>query len=313
MGTFRTAVSTTDSDYAMAFLSDMYSGVEMDPHPERFALDLSAAGDERFAILHEEWTSSGRFRMEPQPIVIVVEVTDGAWDCSIGRTPVDTTRPSLFPPVPAAALWRDSFAVNGTQLDAREIDAFAAEHFATPGLRVAFSGSAPVSMSLQRSWEATTAFVRDSVVAQDELLSNRLIRDRAFEVLISCLLVAFPNNTLDLTPGRDGLRATPAAVRRAIAFMEENLSEPLRLEDIARAARLSSRGLQDAFARILGTSPTRYLRSLRLEAARTDLRAAGPGDTVATIAHRWGFAHVPRFAAAYREAFGENPGETLRG
>lgn len=313
MGTFRTALSTTDSDYAMAVLNDMYSGVEMDPHPEKFALDLSAVGDERFAILHEEWASSGRFQMEPQPIVIVVEVTHGAWDCSVGRSQVDTTRPSLFPPVPAVASWKDSFTVNGTQLDARQIDDFAAEHFATPGLRVKFDGSAPVSIQLQRSWEATTAFVRNSVVAEDELLGNRLIRDRAFEVLISCLLITFPNNTLDLPLGRDGVRATPAAVRRAIAFMEEHLSEPQRLEDIARAARLSPRGLQDAFVRILGTSPTRYLRSLRLEAARTDLRAAMPGDSVASIAHRWGFAHVPRFAAAYREAFGENPGETLRG
>ncbi|MEN2741705.1 AraC family transcriptional regulator [Microbacterium sp. X-17] len=313
MGTFRTAVSTTDSEYAMAVLNDMYSGVEMEPHPEKFGLDLSAVGDERFAILHEQWTSSGRFQMEPQPIVIVVEVTEGAWDCSIGRTPVDTTRPSLFPAAAADASWQDSFTVNGTQLDARQINTFAADHFATPGLRVAFTGSAPVSMSLQRSWEATTAFVRDNVVTEEALLSNDLIRDRAFEILISCLLVTFPNNTLDLPAGHDGARALPAAVRRAIGYMEEHLSEPIRLEDLAGAARLSPRGLQDVFLRILGTSPTRYLRGLRMEAARADLRAAKPGDTVATIAHRWGFVHVPRFAAAYRDAFGENPSETLRG
>lgn len=48
-----------------------------------------------------------------------------------------------------------------------------------------------------------------------------------------------------------------------------------------------------------------------MEAARADLRAANPGDTVATVG-RSGFVHVPRLAAAYRNAFDENPSETLR-
>jgi AraC-like DNA-binding protein len=34
--------------------------------------------------------------------------------------------------------------------------------------------------------------------------------------------------------------------------------------------------------------------------------------TVAAVAHRWGFAHLGRFASAYRCRFGEPPSDTLR-
>ncbi|MFC6258767.1 hypothetical protein ACFP5Z_17115 [Kocuria oceani] len=34
---------------------------------------------------------------------------------------------------------------------------------------------------------------------------------------------------------------------------------------------------------------------------------------MAEVAGRWGFTHRGRFAAAYRERFGENPAATLRG
>ena len=52
----------------------------------------------------------------------------------------------------------------------------------------------------------------------------------------------------------------------------------------------------------------------RLAAAHQDLLDADPagGASVAEIAHRWGFAHLARFAERYRQAYGEKPSETLR-
>jgi transcriptional regulator GlxA family with amidase domain len=73
--------------------------------------------------------------------------------------------------------------------------------------------------------------------------------------------------------------------------------------------------VQLAFRRHLDTTPTAYLRQVRLDAARIELLAAAPEDrvTVTEVAYRWGFCSPSRFAERYRAAFGTTPSETLRG
>ena len=52
---------------------------------------------------------------------------------------------------------------------------------------------------------------------------------------------------------------------------------------------------------------------MRLSRVHDELRNADPTRvTVAAAAHRWGFAHLGRFASAYREKYGVAPSETLR-
>ncbi|MDV6247997.1 helix-turn-helix transcriptional regulator [Rhodococcus opacus] len=66
--------------------------------------------------------------------------------------------------------------------------------------------------------------------------------------------------------------------------------------------------------RSLGITPMAYLRQVRLARAHEDLATTDPaqGRSVRDIAYKWGFNHVPRFAAAYRERYGVLPSETLR-
>lgn len=101
------------------------------------------------------------------------------------------------------------------------------------------------------------------------------------------------------------------AVGRAIERMHEDARSGLTVEDLAAAAGLSARGLQSAFARELGTTPTRYLRSLRLDGAHRELEA-GEATSIAAVARNWQFQHLGRFAMSYSERFDERPSETLR-
>ena len=72
------------------------------------------------------------------------------------------------------------------------------------------------------------------------------------------------------------------------------------------------RALQAGFQRDLGTPPMTYLRQVRLRRAREALRAADRGaTTVRSVAAQFGILHMGRFAAAYRETFGEPPSDTL--
>lgn len=104
----------------------------------------------------------------------------------------------------------------------------------------------------------------------------------------------------------------PRHVRRAIDFMKANLHESMTLHDIALAANVGTRTLQEGFKRFKMTTPMAYLQYLRLDAVHRDLTQAQPGRTVSDIAVTWGFTHLSRFAAEYRRRFGESPSETLR-
>jgi AraC-like DNA-binding protein len=109
-------------------------------------------------------------------------------------------------------------------------------------------------------------------------------------------------------------QSTHRAVRIACDFIDRNLADPITVDDIARAAGVSVRTLQNLFAQQLGQTPTSYLKHERLDRARSDLADApeGSGITVTDTALRWGFTHLGRFATAYRSRFGESPSQTLR-
>ena len=103
-------------------------------------------------------------------------------------------------------------------------------------------------------------------------------------------------------------------VRLACQFMRAHAHLDIGLDDIARAASLSNRGLQHAFKRQLDTTPLAYLRAVRLTRAHDELLATPPGPrmTVNEIARRWHFSHHSRFAALYRETYGHYPAEAMR-
>jgi AraC-like DNA-binding protein len=107
--------------------------------------------------------------------------------------------------------------------------------------------------------------------------------------------------------------ARPAAVRAATDLMEAGPHLPWTTATLASRCHVGARALQKGFQHHLGVSPMAYLRGVRLRRAHEDLRAGCPASTTVTaIAHRWGFAHLSRFATAYRDAYGELPARTLR-
>jgi AraC-like DNA-binding protein len=109
-------------------------------------------------------------------------------------------------------------------------------------------------------------------------------------------------------------RVLPAAwarVRMAEEIMRAGSDEPLSMTAVAREVGVGLRSLQLAFLDVRAMGPRDVLMQMRLERARERLLAAGPSDTVTNIAMDCGFAHLGRFPAAYRIAFGELPTETL--
>ena len=171
----------------------------------------------------------------------------------------------------------------------------------------------PVSRQAASNLQRAVAHVRESVFAAPEARSA-LVLSSASLYLAAHVLEAFPNTAVSAPTVSDRRDADPGTLRRAISFIESHPDIDMALADIAAAACVTPRALQLAFRRHLDTTPMAYLRRVRLDRARDDLRAATPGDgvTVTKIADRWGFAKPGRFAELYRAAYGETPNQTLR-
>ena len=175
------------------------------------------------------------------------------------------------------------------------------------GLR--FIGHRPVSPQAAALWLNTFAYVRDLAGAAVE----PLVTGNAARLLAAAALAAFPSTARRDPSASDRRDAHPAALRRAVAFIDDNAGRDICAAEIAAAAHVTVRTLQLAFRRHLDTTPTMHLRRVRLDHVHRALVSADPAvTTVAAVAARWGFAHHSRFAAQYREAYGRSPSRTLR-
>ncbi|MBY3173820.1 AraC family transcriptional regulator [Rhizobium leguminosarum] len=104
----------------------------------------------------------------------------------------------------------------------------------------------------------------------------------------------------------------PRHVKWAIDFMQEHITEPISLNDIALAAKVSVRTLQQGFRQFRQTTPMSYLQDLRMAAAHRDLLESDARQAIADVALKWGFMHPGRFAAEYRKRFGQLPSQALK-
>jgi AraC-like DNA-binding protein len=110
---------------------------------------------------------------------------------------------------------------------------------------------------------------------------------------------------------REPCGAAPRHVKWAENFIRAEAAKAPTIAEIANEAGVSVRALSDAFRRFRNTTPGAFLREQRLQGVRDALLAAGPGETVASIASCWGYVNFGMFARAYQQRFGELPSKTL--
>lgn len=162
----------------------------------------------------------------------------------------------------------------------------------------------------QLSWWSYVALLLDEL-SQAEARGASASVAHLETLLIVKLLETQPSNYSDQLQPQQA-RIAPQHVRRVEHFIADNAGRPITLEELVDVSGVSARALFDGFRRFRGLSPMAYARSIRLERVRRDLLNAQEGETVTTIACRWGFFQFGRFAGQYRQAYGELPSETLR-
>ena len=118
-----------------------------------------------------------------------------------------------------------------------------------------------------------------------------------------------PNGDDDLA--RHARHVLPAGLVHLLDWLNGRLDEPIELETLAAVAGVRPRTLEAHFRLYLGTTPSGWVRRTRLARARQQLLAANDEITVTGVAVAHGFSQLGRFAAQYRQQFGELPSETL--
>jgi AraC-like DNA-binding protein len=167
------------------------------------------------------------------------------------------------------------------------------------------------SPSARAQWSAVTRYVDDLLTSPDAALSPLVVTSAA-RLLAATALTVFPSTALGPLAPRDRRDASTATVRRASVFIDEHAARDITVPEIAAAACVTVRALQLAFRRELDTTPTAYLRTVRLARAHRELVDADLSqETVTAVAYRWGFSSASRFSAYYRETYGVSPKQTL--
>jgi AraC-like DNA-binding protein len=177
---------------------------------------------------------------------------------------------------------------------------------------IPFEASLPLNGAAAQSWVRLLLMVQRQLDYPDGVIAHSVVSVPLVESLLHGFLLVADH------PYRDALAAPvepgrPAAVRDAMDIIEAGAHLPLATSALARQCHVSVRTLQEGFRRHLGMSPMAYLRVVRLRRAHRDLCSADADhSTVAAIAHRWGFTHLGRFAAAHKTTYGQTPMQALR-
>lgn len=170
--------------------------------------------------------------------------------------------------------------------------------------------SAPRSRPLMRALELAAL----EMLEDDRSAARTVMASSISQLVINSLLLSQDHSFAEELRNPLVDPDSPEILRTAQRFIIDHAGEPITVADIARAASVSIRSLEEGFARYLHVPPMGYLRDIRLVQAHEELRRSSPDTTtVRAIAERWGFRHAGRFSTLYRERFGVSPSDELHG
>ena len=156
-------------------------------------------------------------------------------------------------------------------------------------------------------------FFEDNAIMQTALKLATLIEDgdSGHRQYLEALGIVLAYELLRTNTGADRAEANPSGGlaawqrRKAVAYIEEHLAEPISLEALARLVGLSACYFCRAFRQSIGMPPQRYHLSQRIERAKTLLakRAASVTEVGLTV----GYNDTSAFCTAFRRVTGLTP------
>lgn len=193
------------------------------------------------------------------------------------------------------------------------------------------------ALLLRESWErmfgaSPPAWLETQTVARNSIATARLrtlcgdifasipdieakwIHDSALHLLRDTVLLEM----IEALPPSVGQSPSPTLAQRkrlvdhACDIALSQSEQPMSILELCRSIGASRRKLNYCFQEVLGMTPVKYLRAIRLNAVRRALSTPIQGEaSIGDIATQWGFWHLSQFALDYKRQFGELPSQTL--
>jgi AraC-like DNA-binding protein len=141
--------------------------------------------------------------------------------------------------------------------------------------------------------------------ALDDPLERRVLAPLVLDELVFRLLRSEAAGFV-----RSAVREGDSGIQEAMCFMRQNATRSLTVEQVARHVGMSSSHFAHRFSAVARVSPMRFLKQLRLDAARElmlgqSLRA---GDAAVQV----GYESASHFTRDFKQAFGSAPAEYVR-
>lgn len=114
-----------------------------------------------------------------------------------------------------------------------------------------------------------------------------------------------PPSGLVIRKSSDLLAVNHPGVARALHFLFSHSHEPIGVDDLARAAAMSRRGLHQAFIEHLGRAPGQELQRVRLESAKR--RLVESSEKLESVGVNSGYQSANSFWFAFKSATGFSP------
>lgn len=312
-------VHTSDLDEASAAISDAYAPhkLQIAGRPSRFDMRLWTNGMPGLDFGYIQLGTDVRLYAPPPGYYIVVFAGVGHVRVGSGKGAVMASRGRGVLVSPREPVFFEDWSQDCRLVTARF------EPAALERVLASLLGRAPVEplcfdlkMDLDAprggSFLRTLQLLRSELGRSDGMTTDPVMAGGLASLAMTALLRAQPHNYTDRMEATRRVEA-PASIRNAIELIEAKAAEIISVTEVARAAGLSVRALEEGFHRHVGKPPMTYLREFRLAQVHSELQASDPDQTtVSAVARRWSFNHYGRFTATYSARYGVGPAETLR-
>lgn len=303
----RTTLEAAHVDEAEALLRHGGAPATIRPtgSDDAFAFDAVLDSDGELTLGRYDLTGSWVLRAEPDRYVVTTSDRGAVrWENGAERGSL-AAAPAQFGPGANAVHLDGAAQVFEFQFTPHALQRLAADAHGVEHVRLGSGSSAARSPAHANYWRAVMRYTR--AVFESGLLRDEHVR-AALKANLALTLVDGHRLVDEVREWRLTSAGARAAYQRAVAFIESEALRPVSGLDVARAAGLPFRLLEECFQTQTGASVAARIRAVRVEGAHTQLMRAEPTRAAAeSIVRRWGFTSLVGFLSLHRRAYPGRP------